>query len=213
MEILLNKDRHTYGLIMGDDALAIAANYTKLKEHDKAKSFVDSIRKGYYIYDYALGNYYESIGDKTNAIKIYEEIKADKNIKHYAYYPLAVERLQELQKNNPKLLDELYFPTGNPSFEICDSDNENRSKIFGMIRDIPECKGYGVHIYQSPQTNDKDFYWIKISNTPLNHENIDKDYKAKYDFFIYPKDFSIKYYNPETMSLLSIEEWRASLKK
>jgi hypothetical protein len=202
---------HKYPYSGCDTALAIAANYTKLKQYDMAKMYVDSINC--YIEDYAWGNYYETVGNKAKAIKIYKEIKLDKKIKHYAYYPLAVSRLEELQKKNPKLLHELYYPTGNPSFETADSDNENRSKIFKMIQSIPECEDYGVHIYQEPQTNDKDYYWIKVSNDMVHLKDLDKPYKAKYNFFIYPKDFSIKYYDEENKKLLSLEEWRKTLKK
>jgi len=212
LKILLDKDRNTYGFINGDDALAIAANYTRLKEHDKAKSFVDSIGKGWYIYDYALGNYYETIGDKKEALKVYYDIQKDKEIKHYAYYPLAVARINELEKSDANLLQEIYYPTGNPAFDIADSDNENRDRIFDMVMSMPECKNYGVHIFQSPQTNDKDYYWIKVSNVDHDYVNSDKDYKAKYNFFIYPKNFEIKYYDVETGKLLSLEEWRKTLK-
>lgn len=59
-----------YDFVSGDRACAYAANYLKLKQLDKAKSFVDSIGKGYYIYDYALANYNESIGNKNEAFKI-----------------------------------------------------------------------------------------------------------------------------------------------
>lgn len=207
---ILNKDEYQHGEI----ALAIAANYTKLKQHDKAKSFVDSIYKGYYIYDYALANYYETVGDKTNALKIYKTIKDNKRFRHYAYHPLAVKRFEELEKKNPKLLDELYYPTGNPDFEIAKSDNENRSKIFEMIQNMPECKEYGITIHESPQINDKDYYWIKVGELYIDSITFNTvEEEAKYNFFIYPKDFSIKYYDVKNKKLLSLEEWRKTLKK
>lgn len=187
-----------------ETALALAANYTKLNEHNKAKSFIDSI--GCYIYDYALGNYYESIGDRKKALNVYYKIQKNKEIKHYAYYPLAVDRIKELEKSSPKLLQEMYYPTGDPSFEICYSDSENRSKIFDMVMSMPECKNYGVHIYQSPQTNDKDYYWIKVSNADHNYNG--ENYDAVYDFFIYPKNFDIRYYDLKSGKLFSLEEWR-----
>ncbi|MFH6994508.1 hypothetical protein [Flavobacterium sp. FlaQc-48] len=190
-----------------DYAAALAANYAKLKEFDKAKVAIDSIGKGFYIYDYAFGNYNEVIGNKTEALKIYSEIKNNKEIKHYAYYPLAVARLEELSKSNPKLLDEIYFPTQNPAFDIADSDNTNRNKIFKMIFDMPEAKKKAVFIFESPQTNDKDYYWVKVGEqTGYQPE----DFKAEYSFFIYPKDFQIKYYDEKNNKVMSIEEWRKS---
>lgn len=82
---------------------------------------------------------------------------------------MAVNRLEELQKDNPKLLDEIYFPTGNPSFEICDSDNENRTRIFDLVKNLPESKGWtGTAILDDPQINDKDYYWVRV--TTKNNE-------------------------------------------
>jgi len=188
-----------------DIAVAYASNYIKLKQFEKAKSFIDSIGKGYYIYDYALGNYNESIGNKIEALKIYEEIKKDKEIKHYAYYKLAVSRVEELKKNNSKLLNEIYYPTRNPNFEIVDSDDENRTKIFKMISEIPETKGKSVWIFESPQINDKDYYWIKVGESNGFSDN---EFKTELNFYIYPKNFEIKYYDEKSKKLISMEEWK-----
>lgn len=187
---------------------AYAANYVKLKRFDKAKVAIDKIGKGYYIYDYVLGNYNEVIGNKKEAKIIYKEIKENKEIKHYAYYPWAVARFEELNKTSPKLLDETYFPTQNPSFDIADSDNENRTKIFEMIFDMPEAKDKSVSIFESPQINDKDYYWIKVGeNTGFQPE----DFVTQFSFFIYPqKNFEIKYYDEKNNKLMTIEEWRKS---
>lgn len=195
-----------YNFVIGDRACAYAANYLKLKQFDKAKAFVDSIRKGYYIYDYALANYNESVGNRNEAFKIYSNIKNDKTIKHYAYYKLALNRYEELKKDNPKLLNEIYFPTRNPNFVIADSDNKNRNKIFEMIKQIPEAKNKSIWIFESPQINDKDYYWIKVGEGEIGKS--DKDFKTEMNFFIYPKNFEIKYYNEKEKKLLSIEDWR-----
>lgn len=199
--------------VSDDNAAAMAASYIKLGKPEKAKPLIDSIRN--YLTDYARANYYESVRDKKNAFKIYEKIKNDKSIKHYAYYQLAVNRYNELLKPNPKLLHEIYYPTGNPNFDIADSDYENRSKIFDIFLNMPEVKKCkcGVHIVESPQENDKDYYWIKIGNIESDDirdiANFDK-LKTKYDFFVYPKnDFEVKFYNPKTKQLLSLEEWRS----
>ncbi|MEN2413523.1 hypothetical protein AAYQ19_06945 [Flavobacterium sp. D4] len=191
----------------GEHAAALAANYVKLKEFDKAKYYVEKIGPGFYIYDYALGNYYESIDNKSEALKIYSAIKANKEIKHYAYYPLAVARYDELKKEKPQLLNEIYFPTQNPSFEIADSDNENRTKIFDMVFALPEAKNKGVSIVESPQTNDKDYYLIKVGK---NAGYITDDMIVEFTLYIYPKDFTMKYYDEKNNRLMTIEEWRNS---
>lgn len=195
-------------------ALAKAANYTKLKKHDLARAWVDSVNC--YIADYALGNYYETVGDKDNAIKIYKDIESHKERGHYTYYPLAVEWLRELQKSNPLFLSELYYPTDDPSFHITDpQEGINRQRIFDTINSIPECKNANrIHIYKSPLENGSDYYWVKVSDDArvLDHHNFDKEYVAKYNFFVSPKDFRVMNYNPKTKALLTLEEWRKTIK-
>lgn len=200
----LNKSK--YSFITGDLAAGLAANNVKLKKYDEAKKLVDSIGKAYYIYDYCLANYYESIGNRDEALKIYTTIKNDKTIKHYAYYSWSVKRFEELRKDNPVLLNEIHFPTRNPKFEIADSDDYNRTKIFKMIFEIPEAKDKSVWIFESPQENDKDYYWIKVGEGDIGLS--EKKFKTDYNFFIYPKNFEIKYYNQKENKLISIEEWR-----
>ncbi len=185
----------------GDVAAAYAANYVKLKDYKKVKSFIDSIGKGFYIYDYALGNYFESVGNKDEAFKIYDKIKKDKSIKHYAYYKLAVNRFEELQKTNPKLLNEIYYPTGNPSFEIADSDNENRTKIFKLMKELPENQDWaGTGIIESPQENDKNYYWVRVKTQQ----------GKEYNYYIYQQTFEIRYFDIKKNKLMTLEEWRKS---
>jgi len=119
---ILELNKLTY--LGGDVAIALASNYSKLKRFDKARSYIDSIGKGYYLYNYMLGNYYENVGDKNEALKIYKAIKHDKSTKHYGYYELAVKRIEKLEKRFPELINEIYFPTRNPKFEFSFSDNE-----------------------------------------------------------------------------------------
>lgn len=185
--------------IYGDEAAGLAANYIKLKDNEKAKLYINKIGKGFYIYDYALGNYYESIGEKTQAQKVYDSIKKDKSIKHYAYYKLAVNRLEELEKSNPKLLNEIYFPTGNPSFEIADSDNENRTKIFDLMDKLPENKNRTeIRIVESPQENDKNYYWIRVKT----------ESNKTFNYYIYRETFEIKFLDTIKNNLMTLEEWR-----
>lgn len=191
--------------IMSDLAAALAANNLKLKNYNRTKAFIDSIGKNYYIYNYCLANYYESIGDKNEALKIYTKIKNNKTIKHYAYYPWSVKRFEELQKDQPILLNEIYFPTKNPNFEIVDSDDENRRKIFKMISEIPETKEKSIWIFESPQINDKDYYWIKVGESNGFSDN---EFKTELNFFIYPKNFEIKFFEEKNNKLMTLKEWR-----
>lgn len=193
----LKSGDHDYG----DDEVAYAANYIKLKDFKNAKISLDSIPKWERNTDYATANYYECIGNKKEALKIYTAIKNDKSIKHYFYYKLAVDRFIELQKSNPKLLNEIYFPTNNPSFKICDSDNENRSKIFKLMQELPENKDWaGTAILESPQENDKNYYWVRV-NTQQGKE---------FNYYIYQQTFQIKFFNPKSKKLMTLEEWRKS---
>lgn len=193
----LNKSKYK----SGDAAVAYAANYIKLKDYEKAKSFVDSIGKRCYLYDYALGNYYECVGNKIQALKIYKGIKEDKTIKHYAYYKLAVNRFDELQKSDAKLLNEIYYPTENPSFEMSDSDNDNRNKIFELMEELPENQEWaGTSILESPQINDKNYYLVRVTN---------KD-KEEFNYFIYQETFEIKFLDPKSKKIMTLDEWRKS---
>ena len=198
----IHKSNYRYKLIHTRNATALAANYIKLGEKKLAKSMVDSIGKGYYIYDYALGNYYESIGNRDSALIVYNQIKADKEIKHYAYYKSTLARIEYIEKNN-HLLNEIYFPTGNPSFEICDSDDENRSKIFKLMETLPENQKWaGTSIVESPQINDKNYYWVKVQ-TQENKE---------FNYYIYLNTFEIKFFDPKRNKLMTLEEWRKERK-
>ncbi len=185
----------------GDAAIAYAANYVKLKDFTKAKSFIDSIGNWNGNY-YALGNYYESIGDKASALETYKyNLEDDESRKHFIYYQLTERRVNELQKGKP-LLNEVYFPTGNPGFEICEIcnvDNEIREKIFDLMTKIPENQKdwSSTGIVESPFDTGKNYYWVKV-----------KAGNKEINYYVYQKTYQIKYFNPKTKTLMTLEEWR-----
>lgn len=199
------KSNYKYKSIHTQDATAIAANYMKLGKNDLAKSFIDSIGKGYYIYDYALGNYYESVGNKDSALKVYNEIKKNKRRhQHYFYYQPVLNRIINIEKNN-HFLKEIYFPTGHPDFDITiDDDNELRTQILDYFETFPEVKGYSVYIYQGPLIDETDYYWIRVGKG----DNFEDDNFAKYNFAVYPKPFEVKFFEPKTKKMYSLKEWR-----
>lgn len=196
----------SYDTIWEGNAICRASVYVKLNKPKEAYKSLLSVGKGFYLHDYVWGNYYEVIKDKDAALKIYEKIKIDKSIKHYAYYKLSVERIEALTKSTPSFLNEIYLPTGNPKFEIAESDNENRYKISKIISELPEvkdCKKCGsTWIYESPQENDKDYYWIKVGDGILENQ------VTQYNFFVYVKSFEIKYYDEKNNKVISLKEWR-----
>ena len=184
----------------GDAAIAYAANYVKLKDFKTAKSFIDSIGNWNGNY-YALGNYYESIGDKISALKTYKyNLEEDKSRKHFIYYIWTQKRVEELEKNKP-LLNEVSFPTGNPSFEICEIcnvDNEKRHKITQLLIKMPENQHWSsTAILESPYYTGKSYYWIRVEvgNKELN-------------YYVDQKTFEIKYFNPKTKTVMTLEHWR-----
>ena len=184
----------------GDAAIAYAANYVKLKDFKTAKSFIDSIGNWNGNY-YALGNYYESIGDKISALKTYKyNLEEDKSRKHFIYYIWTQKRVEELEKNKP-LLNEVFFPTGNPSFEICEIcnvDNEKRHKITQLLIKMPENQHWSsTAILESPYDTGKSYYWIRVEvgNKELN-------------YYVDQKTFEIKYFNPKTKTVMTLEHWR-----
>ncbi|NHM02839.1 tetratricopeptide repeat protein [Flavobacterium difficile] len=184
----------------GEAAIAHAANYVKLKDYKTAKSFIDSIgnRNGSY---YALGNYYESIGDKISALKTYKyNLEDDKSRKHFIYYIWTQKRVEELEKNKP-LLNEVFFPTGNPSFEICEIcnvDNEKREKITQLLIKMPENQNWSsTTILESPYDTGKSYYWIRIEAG-----------NKEFNYHVGQKTFEIKYFNPKTKTSITLEDWR-----
>ena len=188
---------------IGKAAIAYAANYAKLKDFKSAKSFIDSIGNcnGNY---YALGNYYESIGDKTSALKTYKyNLEDDKSRKHFIYYVWTERRVNKLEKNEP-LLNEIFFPTGNPNFEICEicnDDNDKRIKIMDLLMEIPENQKdwSSTSILESPYDTGKSYYWIKVEAG-----------NKEFNYYVDQKTFEIKYLNPNTKKLMTLDEWRKS---
>lgn len=85
-----------------DISIALVCNYVKLKKFDKAKLILDSI-PNYTFNTFIYANFYENIGNKKEALNIYKTIQKDKGIDHFVYYKLAVDRIKELEKDNPIL--------------------------------------------------------------------------------------------------------------
>ncbi len=191
-----------------DDNIGLVCNYVKLKKFDKAKQILDSI-PNYDLNTFIYANFYETIGQKKDALKKYRIIQKDKKINNCIYYKLAIDRIKELEKANPILLNNVYFLTGRPDFEMCDSDTENRSKVIELVRELPEVKdkfenNAGIGILEAPNDNGKNYYWVRF------YEDNSVIYKTEYNFFIYQKTFEIKYYDKKNKKLLSLDEWRNS---
>lgn len=193
----LKNDQNGYN----DISIALVCNYVKLKKFDKAKLILDSI-PNYTFNTFIYANFYENIGNNKEALDIYKTIQKDKGINHFVYYKLAVDRIKELEKDNPILLNSVYFQTGRPDFEVCDADNKNRTKIMKLISELPEVTNLvnwnSTEIFEAPKDNDKNYYWIKVSD----------DEGEKFNFFVYQKTFEIKYYEKKNETILSLEQWR-----
>ncbi len=190
----------------GHDEIGLVCNYVKLKKFDKAKRILDSI-PNYTFNTFIYANFYETIGKKNEALNIYKTIQKDKGINHFVYYKLAVERIKELEKLNPILLNSVYYETGRPDFEVCDADNENRTKVIELVRELPEVKdkyekNAGISILEAPKDNGKNYYWVRF------YEDNSLIFKTEYNFFIYQKTFEIKYFDKKNNKVLSLAEWR-----
>ena len=102
----------------GETDIALVCNYIKLKKFEKAKLILDSIsKKDIGFEDFIYGNYYEVLNKRNQAMDLYRNIQEDKSLKRFFFYQLAIDRINELDKKEPKLLNEIYFPTGNPDFK------------------------------------------------------------------------------------------------
>ena len=94
-----------------------ACIYIKQKKFEKAYSSLDSLTFRYYLYDFMFANYYETIGGKQKALEKYQSLLSGNWIDNGNYenlYKRTKDRIIELNKPNPILLKELYFPTINP---------------------------------------------------------------------------------------------------
>lgn len=211
-EILLGikNDSLTIGInsLGSDDCIHLACNYVKLREYAKAKNFIDSLSKGYYLYNYILANFYEVQEKKEQALKVYTEIVKEKERDNYVYYSLAIQRLEELNKTKPKpkLLTELYYQTSRPDFEICKSDNVRIMKILSLIGSLPEykaCKNcQQISVYKKPREINSSCYWI-ISGYNDGNEN-----NAELNFLVDTLTFEIKFLDINTHRQLTLNEWR-----
>lgn len=188
------------------DCIHLACNYVKLNDFSKAKTFLDSAGRGWYIADYVNANYYEVVDNKTKALQAYIEIKNDKSIDHYYYYQDALKRIEELNKPAPKLLNELFYPSARSDNPICKDDNERRTKIFDLINDLPEVKACKtcdvVSIYKEPDETNSSNYWVKVG-----HDNASA-LVSKFDFFVDTLTYEIKYFDTKADRLLTLPEWR-----
>ena len=212
IEEIYNSERNNQETLGGkfsfgsSDCIHLACNYVKLKDYKKARLYIDSAGKGWYITDFILANYYEVIGDKEQAISAYQEILAQDEHDHYSFYKDAQKRVDELSKLNPKLLNELFYPSDRTDIEICKTDNERRTKIFDLINNLPEvknCKNCNVvSIYQEPKNTKSSKYWIKVGYD--NGSNL----VSQFNFFVDTLTYKITFLDTQTDKQLTLDEWR-----
>jgi tetratricopeptide (TPR) repeat protein len=186
--------------------IQLACNFVKLKDYQKAKIWLDSAGRSWYITDYIHANYYEVIGNKNKALQLYKEIKEDKSKDHYYYYQDALKRIEELNKPNSKLLKELFYPSERTDKDICYTDNERRDKIFNLIYNLPEVKACktcdGVLIFKEPKETKSSSYWVKVQKKK------DSGYVSHFNFYIDTLTFEIKYLDIKNDKVLTLAEWR-----
>ena len=181
--------------------IQLACNYVKLKDLKKAEEYLSQAGKGWYITEYINANFYEVLGEKELAIKKYEEIESDILMDHYYHYKHAQKRLIELNKPNPKLLTELFFPTDRPDAEITISDKGIRKKMFDTIYKLPECKNCSsVSVFKQPNQLKSSKYWFKAFHKGSK--------VAKYDFLIDTLTFEIMVYDTISKTKTPISVWR-----
>lgn len=76
-----------------------------------------------------------------------------------------------------------------------------------LISELPEVTNLvnwnSTEIFKAPKDNDKNYYWIKVSD----------DEGEKIFFFVYQKTFEIKYYEKKNETILSLEQWRKQKQK
>jgi hypothetical protein len=101
-----------------DVDIPIICNYVKIGDYENAKLLIDKNFKHFSSFDqFIYANYLETIDKKDAALEKYNRIIKDSSNNRFFYYTLADKRVIELKRNNPILLEDVYFPTGNPNFK------------------------------------------------------------------------------------------------
>jgi tetratricopeptide (TPR) repeat protein len=193
--------------LFGDnDFIHLACNYVKLQDLKAAKQYLDSAEKGWYITDFIWANYYEVVNKKEDAFKVYRKILKQDERDHYYFYKDAQDRIDELAKQNPKLLTELFYPSDRPDNEICETDNDRRTKIFELIGNLTEvenCEECNVIlIHQEPKHTESSKYWIKVG-----HDN-GMNLVSQFNFFVDTLTCEITYLDTDTDEQITLTEWR-----
>jgi len=188
------------------ECIHLACNYIKLGDYSKAKKYIDSAGNGYYIADFILANYFEVIRNKELALNVYNQILAQEEHDHYYYYQDAKKRVVELRKKNPDLLTELFYPSDRPDDEVCNADNERRTKIFDLISNLPEvenCKGCDVvSVYQDARHAKSGKYWIKVG-----HDN-GTNLVSQFNFFVDTLTYKVTFLDTETGEEIDLDVLR-----
>lgn len=97
---------------------------------------------------------------------------------------------------------------------------KNEDKIYNLILKIPEVKERGDYIekktngkrhlqlmiVEMPKENQSNYYWIKVG------EDNGTNFVTHFNFYVYIRNFEIKYYDTEKDTIVSLEIWRKEIK-
>jgi hypothetical protein len=98
--------------------------------------------------------------------------------------------------------------------------DKNEQKICDMILALPEVKERAkyvekqtkgkrhlmVWIYDTPKESNEEYYWVKAG------EDNGTNYVTHFNFYVYPKNNEIKFYDVVNDTVISLTTWRKELK-
>ena len=103
--------------------------------------------------------------------------------------------------------------------DIVNADSLAEERIYDTIYSLPEIKieansieekskgerHLSVLIYATPLETSGEYYWVKAG------ENNGTNFVSYFNFFVYPENFEIKFFDTLNDTIIDLETWRKSL--
>jgi hypothetical protein len=81
-------------------------------------------------------------------------------------------------------------------------DLPEMKKYFKDVDSIYSNKKHAIIIINSRPTHEEPFYWIQVGI------NDDDQFRPRFNFYVYQKDYVVKFYDTVNDEVLTLEKWR-----
>lgn len=138
-----------------------------------------------------------------------------------------IQQVSEAKRDSTQVLSKTYSGI-NKNINLSDTlktdsiieSDKNEKKIYEIILALPEVKERAnyierhtkgarhlrVWIYQTPNETGEKYYWVKAG------EDNGTNFVSHFNFFVYPDNFEIKYYDTVNDTIINLETWRKEMK-